>query len=92
MKEAANNMNEAAGGRRSGSGETPVSRMVTDRGFASAFWMTYPDHVEVFDLWRRVNGLQDHALGECVDRYCAGLPGGFAIRLVRGFLIDTVRW
>ena len=91
MKEAMK-MNEGAVWRQVDQGDASVSRIVAGQGFASAFWMTYPDHLAAFDRWRWESRRQDDPLGKCVDLYCAGLPGGFAIDLVRNYLIDMVRW
>lgn len=59
---------------------------------SSALWMTYQNHLDVFDHWRRKSGLEDRSLCECLDLYCAGLPlDQYAIGNVRDFLIETIR-
>ncbi len=92
MKETANNKNDDAEARKDGR-IAAVARVAADLGYASALWTPHGGHVEVFDRWRWECRLDGHALGECVELYCAGLPlDGQATRNLREFLIDFIRW
>ena len=92
MKETANNVNEIAVCRE-GAEIASVARIATGLGISSAFWMTYQNHLDVFDRWRWQSGLKDRSLCECLDLYCARLPlDEYALGNIRDFLIETIRW